>query len=98
MHLSDRSKSNFESLHCCAFSAASDAEPALESEDRHHIRRWPITSGFRAHALRLHKARELRLCNWCLRKRRRCWDSRRRHHNLQKSWKAFRRYQWVVEQ
>lgn len=43
-------------------------------------------------ALLLERRRKLRLCIYCLRKRRRCHDSRRPYHVH--SWKAHRRRQW----
>ena len=98
MHLSHRSKSPFESMSSCVHGDAADgAETALENEERHQITRWPLSSAFRFRALRLRKHGDLRLCDWCLLRRRRCMDSRR-SRNLQKNWKAFRRHQWAVEQ
>lgn len=98
MHLYHRSKSYFESVSRCVPSDAADGPvTALENEERHHLARWPLASSFRFRAIRLRKDGVLRLCDWCLKDGRRCMDSRR-SRNLQKSWKAFRRHQWAVEQ
>jgi hypothetical protein len=96
MRLSYHSTSTVESPCRCPLRAVGDPESALENEERHHIKRWPLSSSFRYRALRLRKDGVLRLCDRCLLSGRRCSDSRR-CRNL-RNWKAFRRRQWAVEQ
>lgn len=94
MRLSYSSKLNVESW-CCASRAAFDPDSALEAVERHNTGSWALSAGFRYRATSLRRARVLRLCERCLKKRRRCHDSRR--PRTFRSWKAYRRHQWAVE-
>lgn len=51
---------------------------------------------FRFRAYKLGRSHELRLCDRCLRHRRRCYDSKRAATNGTYSWKKFRKTQYVV--
>jgi hypothetical protein len=95
MRLCYRSNNRFESW-ICVPCAASDPHIDLEHEERHNSASWPLSSAFRYWALRLRRDGVLRLCDWCLKRRRRCHDSRRPH--TFKNWKTYRRRQWAVEQ
>lgn len=93
MRLPLRSRVTFELLSCAA-SAAPDPNIELEHEERQPAR-WPLSAALRYRALRLRNDRVLRLCDVCLRNRRRCHDSRR--PRTDKSWKTYRLQQWAVE-
>lgn len=55
---------------------------------------YPKFENFRWRALRLANAGILRLCEHCLRNRRRCMDSRKVVKNATRSWKSYRRMQY----
>jgi hypothetical protein len=94
MRLSYNSKHKLESLNRGA-TAAPDPEHALAERERRDPSGWPLASAFRYRAVRLRRARKLRLCSVCQLGRRRCNDSRR--PRVIKSWKAYRHFQWAVE-
>lgn len=91
MRLSYCSTSNVESLRRAAC-AVHDPDSALEAVERHDPSGWPLAAAFRYRAIRLRRARTIRLCDWCLTDNRRCHDSRR--PRTDKCWKAYRRHQW----